>query len=207
MNFYKQMTDYLDRLQESYYEERDDDPTSSKTIMLEDELNKAQKRASQIYEHRERKMVLLALQVANGGAPDLMLLTVEEKKGFDMIVDILSENRIRILLKNEEDKSEPKTVLMHDEKHTEMPAAKELNDKKESQAKKEIAEKEVEKKIRDKMKDNFDKENSVLLILEDIPSFETGEGTFNLKKDDTITLSKKFAEVLCKHKKARVIEG
>ena len=207
MHFYKQLKDYLERLQESYFEERDNDPISSKTMMLEDELNKAQKRVSQIYEYRERKIALLALQAANGGVPDLKFMTGEEKKVFEALVDILSENRSRILLKKDGDVCKPKIFLEPDEKHAENVAEKELNDKFESQDKETIKGKEEDKSMTNTITENFDHENSVLLILEDIPSFETEERAFNLKKDDTITLSPKLAKILCKHKKARIIEG
>ncbi|UCG70983.1 MAG: hypothetical protein JSV09_08305 [Thermoplasmata archaeon] len=207
IHFYKQLIDYMERLQESYFEERDNDPISSKTMMLEDELNKAQRRVSQIYEYRERKIVLLALQAANGGVPDLTFITGEEKKVFEALVDLLSDSRSRILLKKDEDVCKPKTFLAPDEKHVEIVAEKESNDKKESQDKETIKGKEKEESVTNNMTNNFDQENSVLLILEDIPSFETEERTFNLKKDDTITLSKKLAKILCKHEKARIIEG
>ena len=49
-------------------------------------------------------------------------------------------------------------------------------------------------------------ENPVLLILEDVPSFETENGSFNLRKDDAISLSKDVAKILCQHGKARVIK-
>jgi DNA replication initiation complex subunit (GINS family) len=236
MHYYKQMMDYLERLQESYLEERDNDPTSPKTMMLDDEFTKAQNRVSKIYEYRERKIVLLALQVANGGLPILTLITEEEKKIFESLVDILSENRTRILLKKEEDTCDTKTFFVSDEKQSEIIKEKELNDIKDPTSEEKIKEKEKEKSITDNMTDNktdiivdktsadmmsdtipdkmvntmeenFKQKDSVILILEDIPSFETEERTFALRKDDIISLSKKFANILCKHKKARVIDG
>ena len=45
LKFYTNLKYYLERLYESYLEERGKDPNSQKTLMLEDEYNKAQKRS------------------------------------------------------------------------------------------------------------------------------------------------------------------
>ena len=203
LHFFQQFADYLERLRNSYLEERKNDPSSPKTMMLEDEYNKAQKRASQIYEHRERKVVLLALQAANGGKPNLKLMTKEEKNAFATLVDTLSKNRSQILLKKEEDACELKTFLTKEQKPSEVEAKDEIGEVSDTH----IEEKMKVKEGEESLIDDLQQENPVLLILEDIPSFETEERTFNLKKDDTITLPKKFARILCKHGKARVIQG
>ncbi len=54
-NFYKNLMDYIEKLRISFLRERKDEATSSKAIMLEDEFNKAQRRAQEIYELRERR--------------------------------------------------------------------------------------------------------------------------------------------------------
>lgn len=203
LHFYRQLADYLERLREHYFEERNDNPTSPKTMMLEDEYNKAQKRALQIYEHRERKVVLLALQAANGGKPNIKPMTVEEKKAYTILVNTISKNRSQILLTKEEDACESKTFLDAEQK----PLKGEVMDKKGDVIGTPVKEKMNTKEGTEKSMDDLKQENPVLLILEDIPSFETEERIFNLKKDDAITLPKKFSKILCKHGKARVIQG
>lgn len=203
VQFYKQLADYLERLRDSYLEERNDNPTSPKTMMLEDEYNKAQKRALQIYEHRERKVVLLALQAANGGKPNIKPMTQKEKKAYEILVDTISKNRSQILLTKEENTCESKTFLDDEQK----PSKVEVMDKKGDVIATHSKEKKKMKEGTETSIDDLKQENPVLLILEDIPSFETEERIFNLKKDDTITLPKKFAKILCNHGKARVIPG
>jgi len=203
LHFYRQLADYLERLRDSYLEERNDDPTSPKTMMLEDEYNKAQKRALQIYEHRERKVVLLALQAANGGKPNIKTMTEEEKKAYEILVNTISKNRSQILLTKEENACESKTFLDDEQKPSEV----EVLDKKGDVIATPAKEKKKMKEGTETSIDDLKQENPVLLILEDIPSFETEEKIFNLKKDDTITLPKKFAKILCNHGKARVIQG
>ncbi len=202
LQFYKQLADYLERLRDSFLEERNDNPTSPKTMMLEDEYNKAQKRALQIYEHRERKVVLLALQAANGGKPNIKPMTEKEKKAYEILVDTISKNRSQILL-TKEDACESKTFLDDEQKPSEV----EVLDKKGDVIATPTKEKKEMKEGTETSIDDLKQENPVLLILEDIPSFETEERIFNLKKDDTITLPKKFAKILCNHGKARVIQG
>ena len=203
LHFYQRLTQYLERLHNSYLEERKKDPSSPKSIMLEDELNKAQKRSSQIYEHRERKIILLALQAANGGKPNLNIMTKMEKNAFDTLVDTLLKNRSQILLKSEEDACEPKTFLHKEQKGDKIEIKDEIRG---------LSDTNIEENMKTKIEaesiiDDIEKENPIILILEDMPSFETGERTFNLKKDDIITLPKKLAKILCKHGKARVIKG
>lgn len=203
LHFYQRLTQYLERLHNSYLEERKNDPSSPKSIMLEDEYNKAQKRSFQIYEHRERKIILLALQAANGGKPNLNTMTKMEKNAFDTLVDTLLKNRSRILSKSEEDACETKTFLHKEKKVDKIEIKDEIGGLSDTN----IEENMKTKKGAESFIDDIEKENPIILILEDMPSFETGERTFNLKKDDVITLPKKFAKILCRHGKARVIKG
>lgn len=201
-HFYKDLNDYLEKLRSSYLEERNHDPTSSKTLMLEDEYNKAQRRASQIYEHRERKIVLLALSAVNGGSPNLSQMTNDEKIAFDNLVDTLKKNRSHILLRKEEDTCESKSFLISEQKSVKAEPADEIEGHK-----KLLAEEEMKVKGENESFDEIQQENPVLLILEDILSFETEERTFDLKKNDAVSLPRKVAKILCRSGKARVIKG
>ena len=201
IHFYEKLSKYINELKTNYVEEKSKDPISSKTMMLEDEYTKAQKRASQIYEHRERKIVLLALARSNGGDPDVKSLTRTEKDAFNEIVDKITKNKNNIMLQNEQKTCESKTFLTSDQ----IPSTKSKDVNLD-----EVALKNNEEEIKVNEKTEFDNEmqdNPVLLILEDVPSFETEKRSFNLKKDDAISLSKAVAKILCKHKKARVIKG
>ena len=202
LNFYKKLDKYIEKIRGSYIKERQANPNSPKTLMLEDELRKAEKRASEIYERRERKIVILALSAANGVIPNIKVLTAEEKEAFNNIVDTLLKNRKDIFSKKEEDECESKPIFT-----TEQEAEKVETTKVEDNELKVFAEEPEEKKRSDGAIDNYETENPVILILEDIPSFETKERTFDLKKDDTITLPREYARILCKHKKAKVIQG
>lgn len=203
LNFYKNLAEYIDKLRESYFRERKNDPTSSKSIMLEDEFNKAEKRASQIYEFRERKITLLALSSVNDGNPNLKLMVEEEKKAFSDLVEILKKNRSSILLKKEEDRCVSESSQTSDEKLKEEKNDDNIGEKVISHKK----EKEKQKEKNEQLAHDISQENQLLLILEDIPSFVTEERILNLKKDDAISLPKDVAQILCRHKKAKIIHS
>ena len=201
-HFYQNLTKYTEKLKKNYLEQRKDDPTSSRTMMLEDEHKKAQRRSSQIYELRERKIALLALSAANEGSPNLKHITEEEKNAFDKLVDTLLKNRSNMMLKKE-DACESKTFLSSKKEPPKTQPENEIE-------KSDITfdeEKMNGEQANGSSPDDVDQDNPVVLILEDIPSFEIEERTFNLKKDDVITLPKNYAKILCKRKKARVILG
>ncbi|ODS40679.1 MAG: hypothetical protein A7315_02370 [Candidatus Altiarchaeales archaeon WOR_SM1_79] len=201
-NFYQNLNEYLEKLRDSYMEERENDPLSPKTMMLEDEYNKAQKRAFQIYEYRERKIVLLALQAANGGEPNLKSMTENERIAFDNLLDTLQKNRSFIMMKNAMNSCKSKSFLGSEEKISEVHVKEEKKEAEELRVEENI---KVQKNSKPSIA-GIEQKNPVLLILEDIPSFETNERTFNLKKDEAISLSKEYAKILCKHKKARMIK-
>ncbi|MHA2407783.1 MAG: hypothetical protein ACXACA_05390 [Candidatus Ranarchaeia archaeon] len=175
--------------------EESQEEASSKTMMLTDEYRRAITRASQIYEMRERKIALLALSTVNGIEPETKLLVDEERELFEILVNVLRENRESNLtgkkravsIAKEEDVIEsPEIDLEKIEENPPKPEKKTLCNEIES------ADEEAE--------------IPVFLILEDMPSFETEEGVFHLKKDDVISLPKQVAQILCQNEKARVIE-
>ncbi len=199
LNFYKKLDQYIEKIRASLFKERETDSSSPKAMMLEDELRKAEKRALEIYERRERKIVILALSAANGGNPDIKLLTREEKNAFKNTIDTLLKNRKEIFLKMDTGECESKPIATPEAKIVTTEVTQESVD--------EIVEEENEEiKRSDNAIDDYERENPVILILEDIPSFETREHTFNLKKDDTIKLPREYARILCKHKKAKIIQ-
>ena len=203
IHFYRNLREYIERLHQSYLEARKDDPNSPKTVMLEDEFERSQKRSNQIYEYRERKITALALSVSNGGNPNTSPLTAEEKKALEDVVETLTTNRSNILSANVENSCEPTTFLKHEEKVTTAEKDNEIDKQKVSHAQKEFPKNEINETQESKPQE----ESPVILVLEDIPSFSTEERAFNLKKDDVLSLPKRYANILCKNEKARIIHG
>jgi len=92
-DFYSNLTNYLNGLQKSFEEEYKINPTSSKTILLRDELNRAKNLSENIFEIREEKIVMASLSTIKGGKPDLSLMVKEEKTLYEDLLNVLKESR------------------------------------------------------------------------------------------------------------------
>ncbi|MDI6917509.1 MAG: hypothetical protein QMC80_06900 [Thermoplasmatales archaeon] len=92
-DFYSNLTNYLNGLQKSFEAEYKINPTSPKTILLRDELNRAKNLGENIFEIREEKIVMAALSTIKGGEPDLGLMVKEEKILFNSLLKLLKESR------------------------------------------------------------------------------------------------------------------
>jgi len=92
-DFYSNLTNYLNGLQKSFEEEYKINPTSPKTILLRDELNRAKNLSENIFDIREEKIVMASLSTIKGGNPDLGLMVKEEKTVYNSLLKLLKESR------------------------------------------------------------------------------------------------------------------
>ncbi|MCD6512756.1 MAG: DNA replication complex GINS family protein [Thermoplasmata archaeon] len=95
-DFYQQAGMYIQELEEKIEEERVKNPSSRKITLLSDELRNARRILNNIFERREKKIVLNALMAARGGEKSMENLTREEKIFYDRLVELLEENRRNI---------------------------------------------------------------------------------------------------------------
>jgi DNA replication initiation complex subunit (GINS family) len=65
------------------------DPYSTKASSMANEIKKVTQKGNQIFQFRQKKVMLMALRESNGGRLDLSRLTEEEKHFFDDISDRL----------------------------------------------------------------------------------------------------------------------
>ena len=103
-SFYSELSDYLKNLEDRFEKES----YSQKQLLLRDEIQNTKKIANNIYEQREKKILLAAISKARGGEPDLKNLVDEEKKLFDTTLQIMKETREKILNKKAENKEKIK---------------------------------------------------------------------------------------------------
>jgi len=176
-SFYKELSDYLEKLETSFKEE----PASKQTI-LKDEIENTKKIATNIYEQREKKVLLSAISKARGGNPDLNRMLEIEKNLYNSILDVIMQSREQIL--------ENKT-----------------NDNKEKMIDKENKEDtvEVEKKEDDEnIKQNT---NPIVRVTQDIPEFiGTDTRKYNLRKNDVLSLPRDMSDTLSKRGVAKEIK-
>lgn len=215
-DFYEDVATLIRELNNEYEAENGKGPTSTKTMVLHDELKKLRTLIREIYEYRIRKITLLALTAAHEGTVDTKHLVGKELIIFEQLSGILQKNHEEIVkvehgiftissddagadtgVKVEgnmvEKVSDVKTKATEkgttvEEKEVEAVAAK----------KKERAE---EKRVRPRTRKLI-----AVQILEDLPKF-MGEGgeVYILKKKDYASLPQAMAERLEKEGKARIV--
>ena len=163
--FYKSLSEYLDALNNRFEKEQD----SQKKILLKDEIQNTKKIAVNIYEQREKKILLAAVSKARGGNPDLKNLESKEKDLFESVLNLMKQSRGQLL---------DKEMIR-----------KEL--KKEETA--------VEPDAKNRKENDQINTNPIMRITEHIPEFiGTDEKKYNLRKGDIVTLPENMGKMLLK---------
>jgi DNA replication initiation complex subunit (GINS family) len=182
-DFYDKLNEYYQDLKSRADKELSKDPHASKAVLLQDEFRKVKQKRDQIYRARERKIVLLASAKVGGTEVDTKVLTKDEKVLFDKLVENLRTAREGILsdVKSAPRKDKPKPK---EEKKPEEPAP----------PKKEAEPEEPEESM------------AVIQVLEDIPPFAGIDVTYELKKEEVVTLPMKVARILSQSGKAKLLE-
>ena len=166
-DFYKSFIGYLKILNKRL----DLEKSSQKQILIRDEIENIKKIVINIYENREKKILLAAISKARGGNPDLKNIIQEEKILFDSVYDLLLKLR--------------KNALEIEK----LPEEKENNDNK-------LDEITVNKNKTEEIQENL---NPIIKITQDIPEFVgTDRKKYNLRKNDIISLEDNMSNMLIK---------
>lgn len=113
-DFYNVLLEYLKNLDNRI----DRETATQKQILLKDEIQNTKKIATNIYEQREKKILLAAISKARGGNPDLKNMIDVEKNLFNPVLNLMLDSRKKIIeIKTKENKSNnTKTVEPEEEK-------------------------------------------------------------------------------------------
>jgi DNA replication initiation complex subunit (GINS family) len=113
-DFYNVLLEFLKNLDNRL----DRETTTQKQILLKDEIQNTKKIATNIYEQREKKILLAAISKARGGNPDLKNMIDVEKNLFDPVLNLMLDSRKKTIeIKTKENKSNnTKTVEPEEEK-------------------------------------------------------------------------------------------
>jgi len=116
-DFYNDLSEYLENLNNRLKNES----SSQKQILLKDEIQNTKKIAINIYEQREKKILLAAVSKVRGGNPDLKNMINMEKNLFDSIIDLMQNSRNRVLENKTKEKklNNTKTIESKEEKNVE----------------------------------------------------------------------------------------
>ncbi len=164
-NLYSEIQDYIKDLKKR--EEKEE--TNQKKKLLSEEIENTQRIFLDIYEKREKKILMAAITGARGGKPNIENMTDLEKKLFDSMLKVISNSRKTILENKKQDEKPVEEKKEEDEVKT------------------------------DKEKDNAPKsKNSIIRLKKDLPEFVgTDKQKYILKKDDIISISDQMSNMLC----------
>lgn len=182
MDFYQKLNDYIEDLKSRTDEELARDPHSSKAILLQNELRKISQKRDQIYRTRERKVAIMASAHVGGTEVDTKVLAKNERGLFEKLVDDLRNAREEVF-------SEENSVTKKEERKAPEPEPEE-----EEPPKVEAKKEETEEGL------------AVVQALEDIPPFAGIDVTYELKKEEVVTLPKKVAKILTESGKAKMLD-
>ena len=175
-SFYKNVSEYIQSLEKRL----DDEKNQQKQRILEEEIENSKKIFLNIYEQREKKILLAAISKARGGKPSLENTADIEKELFDKILETVNSSRNNVLVK----KNENIAVEKDDE-----PKEIEKKENEESEGKK------------------IDNNNPVIRINNDVPEFiGTDKKKYKLRKDDILSASPDLCKILCKRNISKEIE-
>ena len=164
-SFYIELKKYLDNLDNRLKEE----PSSQKRILLKDEIFNTDKIAKNIYEQREKKILLAAVSKARGGNPDLKNMIEIEKNLFNSALNLMEDSRKKFF-----EKGIPESI--------------------ENVPKKNETKNEVKKPALD-----HNNSNPIVRVKEDIPEFiGTNEKKYNLRKNDILSIPEDMSNMLLK---------
>jgi DNA replication initiation complex subunit (GINS family) len=179
-SFYLKVNNFITDLEKRLESES----SAHKQSLLKDEIKDIKKIASNIYEQREKKIILAAVTKVRGGKPDISKLMSIEKQLFDSVLKTIIDSRNRIWSKKIIEKKENETPDQDDG----------INNKGfESENSEPVI--------------NERSNNPILKIKENIPEFiGTDEKKYNLRTDDVISLPENMAEMLLKRNVAKKVE-
>lgn len=170
-DFYSLVNEYIENLNNRH----DNETSSQKKLLLNEEIKNTNKIIVNIYELREKKIILSAITKVRGGNPDIKNMLNIEKHLYDSLLKILSDSRNNFLQKKEE------SIIDNNDNNS--------NDEKENDSKK--LEKTIDK--------NNKKLNPIVMVKKDIPEFVgTDFRKYSIKKGDILSIPDNMCEMLQK---------
>jgi len=170
--FYNDVSEYLTKLDKRLEKES----SSQKQMLIKDEIQNIKKISLNIYEQREKKILLAAVSKARGGNPDIKNMLNVEKNIYDSVLGLLLESREKNFKKKSTNKQNNENSIKTDNK---------------------------KKDTDEEKKENI---NPIILIKKDVPEFiGTDTKKYNLRKNDIISIPNNMSDMLIKRNVAEKI--
>jgi len=179
-DFYVKLKNYLKNLESRLNSES----LKQKYDLLKEELSNIKKIATNIYEQREKKIVLAAITNVRGGKPDMTKMIDIEKDLYESILNLMLNSRKKFLEGKTEVLVESKTLKKIEE---------ESKDKKQKPS-------EAESNLKQEIK------NPIVKITDNIPEFiGTDEKKYNLRNNDIISIPEDMSDMLIRRGVAKKV--
>ena len=181
-NFYVELNKYLKNLDTQLESES----SQQKQALFKEELSNIEKIATNIYEQREKKIVLAAITKVRGGNPDISKMIDIEKDLYDSVLNLMLNSRKEFLKEKLKEPVEPKVSKKNEEKT--------INEKKQ----------EPPEEVSNLEEDN---RNPIVRITDNIPEFiGTDEKKYNLRNNDVLSMPEDMSEMLVKRGVAKKVK-
>ena len=178
-DFYILLSNYLKNLQERLQKEKN----FQRRRLLEEEVENINRIAVNIYEQREKKILLAAISKLRGGNPQTQNFVDFEKEIYDSVLKIMQNMRKKVFSQTTDEVEQEKTV---DEK--------EFNN-------------ENKREKTGGTNTNHVNKKPIVIVKEDLPEFiGTDEKKYYLKKNDVLSMPQDMVDVLIKRDKVRKIK-
>lgn len=218
-NFYKRLRKYIQGL-EKEVEEIEVPPKNKRAKRIQKQYQRVQKVAELFFKERQKKIVLSAYHKSLGKKVSSENLTDPELDLLEDISGSLKDLKNQIFLGEYKRKAKEDTEIAKKEKEGKEEVEKKTIEKTKNESEidqgSELGEETIQSQKEEKDEDLFTprakslKENSpeevLVHITEDVPSFVDIDATYDLKKEDVLTLREDIAEILIKREKARKIK-
>ncbi len=221
-NFYERLRGYIRDL-ESEVEDIDVPPKDKRGRRVQKQYQRVQKIAELFFKERQKKIVLAAYHKSIGKTVSAENLVEEELELLEEISEKLEELKNQIFLgeyKRKPEKKESKEKEQTEEKtlESELSSEEKIEDvtREQTQTEEDAGQSEspVEEAVDesvdsrdDRLSPDLEGQDEILIhITEDVPSFVDMNVTYNLEKEDVLTLREDLAEVLIERGKARKIK-
>ncbi len=202
-DFYRRLREYIQDL-EKKTEEIGITPSNKSEKRVQKQYERVKKISELFFKERQKKIVLAAYHKSLGQAVSTKNLTDKELQLLDEVSSLLKDLKNIVFLG--EYKRKPKDD--RDEEEVSREEKREKEEKKAEEREESKAEKEedqatgTEEIEREKVEPH---EELLIHILEDVPPFVDLDTSYELNKEDVVTLQEDIAEVLIERGKARKI--
>ena len=213
-DFYDELREYIQELEDRVSEIAF--PHNKKEKFLYKEYKQVKKLADDFFKKRQKKIVLAAYHHSLGESVDTGRMLEREKELYKDISGLLQELKDEIFFggykrkasSEEKIEKESDKIKQEVEEKTERKVIKEEpKEKEEIVQAKTIEEEKQPAEQEDSLSDDVESYDEVLIhVTEDVPPFIDLETSYELKKEDVVTLREDIANVLIERGKARKIK-